>query len=100
MLPTGKQWRISKMRQTSLISYHELLGKTKELTLIYTRILRCVGITPRTDREIASLLGFSDPNHIRPRRNELVKKGLIAKIGMRKCEISGKLAILWGLRLK
>lgn len=51
-----------------------------------------------TDQEIAKKLGFSDPNKVRPRRNELVKAGFLVNFGKKKCKITGKMAIFWDLR--
>ena len=50
-----------------------------------------------TDREISSILGYDDPNKIRPRRNELVKLGIVEEDCKRICLIGGKLSIAWRL---
>ncbi len=50
-----------------------------------------------TDREIADIMGFDDPNKVRPRRNELAKKELIIESKKRICLIGHKLSIAWEL---
>jgi len=59
-----------------------------------------------TDREMAAMLGFNDPNKVRPRRNELsnmektkqgafVRNAVLIEAEKRMCNISGKLSIAW-----
>jgi len=48
-----------------------------------------------TDCEISNLLGYKDPNKIRPRRKELLDLGLIQSSGKRECSITGKTAYQW-----
>jgi hypothetical protein len=50
-----------------------------------------------TDREISSEFGFQDPNKVRPRRNELVKDGILEEDCKRLCGIGHKLSIAWRL---
>lgn len=83
------------MRQTSLDSYFALLwdgtlGERQSLVLYYI-----VNHPGSTDREIAEELGFKDPNSIRPRRKELLDKGLIENCGIKKCSVTGRAALAW-----
>lgn len=48
-----------------------------------------------TDREAAKEFGDDDPNAVRPRRNELVKAGLLVEDCRRVCKVGGKLCIAW-----
>ena len=53
-----------------------------------------------TDAELTKLLvkfhgGSPDPNRIRPRRTELVKRGLVNASGKRRCSVTGRLAYTW-----
>lgn len=50
-----------------------------------------------TDREITSALNYTDPNKIRPRRNELVKEGIVVEVCKEKCNVGHRLSIKWGL---
>jgi predicted ArsR family transcriptional regulator len=50
-----------------------------------------------TDREIADILGYNDPNKVRPRRNELAKKELVVEDKKRVCLIGHKQSIAWKL---
>ena len=51
-----------------------------------------------TDSEIMFRLGFSIPNMIRPRRNELYKKGLIKCSGKRRCSITNRTCKTWSVK--
>ena len=48
-----------------------------------------------TDREITSLLGYDDPNKVRPRRKELVNMGLVVEEPKRACTITGRSCYTW-----
>lgn len=62
-----------------------------------------------TDREMSSILGYVDPNKIRPRRNELsnaeyhkrtkikIRDAILIEDEKRMCNVSGKLSIAWKL---
>jgi len=73
------------IRQTSLLAFQDELphlGKRQYEVLKAIRDLNLHGIHP-TDREIAKLLGYADPNKVRPRRHELMEYGLIIEAGER-----------------
>jgi DNA-binding MarR family transcriptional regulator len=36
-------------------------------------------------------------NAVTPRTNELRKKGLVVKVGKRKCSVSGKIVLVWSI---
>lgn len=80
------------VQETSIISYHELDPDTDQIRVM--RALRALNVA--TDREIADYLWFSDPNRVRPRRNELVRLGLVEPKGKRLCKVSGRLSLVWG----
>lgn len=88
------------LQQTSLKAYNELQDWLVNKT--YSAILSCLANNPNglTDREIASILGYSDPNKVRPRRKELEDKGLIYETSKRVCQVSGKTAIIWKINEK
>lgn len=50
-----------------------------------------------TDKEISNKLN-RPINTVTPRRNELVKKGLVIEDERRKCTITGRKAIAWKVR--
>ena len=90
------------VRQTSLLAFREelpRLGKRQLEVLKAIRDLNSIGQYP-TDREIAKLLQYADPNKVRPRRYELMQHGLIEEAGKRECSITGKLALTWKLSLR
>jgi hypothetical protein len=60
----------------------------------YLEALRKIG-HPATDLEVSRFSGHNDPNYFRPRRNELVKMGLIVEIGKRECSVSKKTSLIW-----
>ena len=85
--------------QTTLDSY-ENLKRDNRIEIMQEKVLKQIKSTPNmTDREIANLLGYSDPNNIRPRRNELFKKGLIECNGKRKCSLPpNRLSYIWRIK--
>lgn len=66
------------------------LNKSQET--VYNAFLELMSAT---DREIQESLGLDERNNVSPRRNELVKKGLIVKHGFRK--VDGRKVHVWGL---
>lgn len=88
------------VRDTSLASYVEekKSGRLSEREQWILEWMDMVG--PCTDRELAKHMGFNDPNMIRPRRKELVDKGLVVEAGKRKCGVSGKTSIVWEKKQK
>src|SRR3972149_6128059 len=84
------------VRDTSLMVYFDSqLGldrkSRQQLILAFFRLNdRLIGWT---DREVAEYLGFKDPNAVRPRRKELVDKGLLVQVMVRKCSVGGRTSI-------
>ena len=70
------------------------LGKRQYEILKCIRDLNALGQYP-TDREIAKILGYADPNRVRPRRHELMQYGIIEEAGKKICPISKKTALTW-----
>ena len=81
-----------KMRETSLDAYFSLqkLGHLQKQVYDAIKILGCP-----TDLEIAKFLGYSDPNKVRPRRNDLLKMQFITDCERRICSVSGRLSYSW-----
>lgn len=50
-----------------------------------------------TNKELSSLLGW-EINTITPRVNELVKKGFVHEVERRKCKVTGRNSIAWGVK--
>lgn len=82
------------IRQTSLLAFEDILQVVTSRHREYMVALRGVG-HPATDFEVTRFAGRSDPNYFRPRRNELVKVGVIREAGKRRCSITGKTALTW-----
>lgn len=84
------------MRQTSISSFYDLQesGEVSGRQKMVLDALIRLG-HPATDREICDFLFRTDPNFVRPRRNELYKKGLIKCVGQRTCHVSKKTAMIW-----
>lgn len=81
------------MRDTSLDAYSDIkphLGKAQSLIFGAISTLGCP-----TDLEIAKFLHLSDPNKVRPRRNELCKAGLITECEKRVCSVSQRTVWSW-----
>jgi len=80
---------------TSLLSYINLV-ETGELGLRQNIVYDAIKSNPDlTDSELTKVLGFNDPNKVRPRRKELCSAGLILCSGKRKCSITKRLCMTW-----
>lgn len=75
------------------MAYHEIYEKLGQRQKVIYLTIR--DYPHRTDREITQILGFSDPNMVRPRRKELIDKELILSSGIVTCHITGKKAHIW-----
>ena len=94
---TGREHPVHVVQDTSREAYRgivshplEISGRHKE----YLDALRGMGHAS-TDQEVSRFAGHSDPNYFRPRRNELVKLGLVVESGKRECSVSHKTALVW-----
>lgn len=85
------------VRQTSLEAYRKISESNKDHVMQRKVFNALISLRQATDSEISFYLMYSDPNKIRPRRNELVKKGIVKSIGKRVCEITGRECILWSV---
>lgn len=88
---------VHQVQETSREAYRDLLCHPLELNGRYREYLdalQSVGY-PATDQEVSRYMGHGDPNYFRPRRNELVKMGVVRLVGKRKCGVSGKAAMVW-----
>lgn len=81
-------------QETSLLAYTQLSNLGERQKAVFDCIKQNKGLT---DLEISRKMGFADPNQVRPRRNELCKMGLIKEKGKKICNISGKIALIWGV---
>lgn len=84
------------MRDTSLDAYSDIKPSLGEREQIVYEAIKTLGCP--TDLEIAKFIGYSDPNKVRPRRNELVKKGVITECEKRMCSISKRTVWSWRVR--
>jgi len=83
------------VRDTSVNTYREIIGE-RTVAKTQRQVLRLIAERPGfTDREIAEMLGYKDPNNVRPRRKELLDAGLILESGKRRCGKSGRVAYTW-----
>ena len=81
------------MQETSIESYELIQPKIgKRQLLVYSAIIT---LGSPTDMEISKFLKRDDPNYVRPRRNELVKKGLVVENGKRIDKFTNRKAIIW-----
>ena len=101
------------VRQTSLDAYSDLcgvasysssvLGERQELVYLAFKKL-CSEQGDATDMEVTAYLFRSgqikrfDRNLVSPRRDELVKLGLIYEYGKRSCNITAKSVISWNVK--
>lgn len=83
------------MRQTSIRAYNEIkqeLGRRQAEVLKALETLRNA-----SDKELARELG-RPINSITPRRNELVKKGLVEEHRREPCSVTGRKVIKWRVK--
>jgi hypothetical protein len=87
--------KIRTVRDTSITTYHDILdegwiGEAQE------KVYKAIIDNPNsTDREIANLLSYPDPNKVRPRRKELLDMTLIKDNGTRECSVTNRTAHMW-----
>ena len=94
--------KVDGVRDTSLDAYMEIISDPCSLNERYQDILIAIdGIGfPSTAYEVATYLGFDDPNKTRPRIHELVNnyyKPFLEEKGKRECHKTGKRVFVWGL---
>lgn len=76
---------------TSAAAADSLSGKT--LNALQRRVLEFIAWRASTDEEIATELSMN-PSTVRPRRIELVRRGLVVQDGTRRTA-SGRMATVW-----
>ena len=76
---------------TSALAADSLGSKT--LNALQRRVLEHIAHRPSTDEEIATQLAMN-PSTVRPRRIELVRRGLVVEDGTRRTA-SGRMACVW-----
>lgn len=72
----------------------DLLGPQGRLQLLTFTGIREAAIEGMTAHEVSIATGF-DRHSIQPRISELQRKGLVIASGKRRCNPSGKTAIVW-----
>ena len=55
---------------------------------------------PMTSDELMAIMGYSDPNMVRPRLTELKDSGVLTAVDKRKSRRSGKLVSVWAVNKK
>lgn len=76
---------------TSAAAADSLSGEA--LNAMQRRVLEFIAWRPSTDEEIATELSMN-PSTVRPRRGELVRRGLVVQDGTRRTA-SGRMATVW-----
>jgi len=84
------------MQDTSLSAYFDLADKLGPMQYQVLEVIKKLGCP--TDLEIAKFLGYSDPNKVRPRRNDLLKMQFITDCERRICSVSGRLSYSWRIK--
>jgi len=81
------------VRETSLEAYEEIQDSLPQRNQMVYAAIR---LHPnKTDMELSKILGFKDPNMVRPRRHELYKESRVVCSGKTKCSITKKKAYTW-----
>ena len=86
------------IHENSLLSYIEekekgRIGKRQEQVLDYLKSVKSA-----TAREIMEGLGYTDPNKVRPRINELKEYNYIIEIGKIKDKVTNKSVAVFGIK--
>jgi hypothetical protein len=82
------------VRETSIEAYRSIEGKLGEKQKkVYEGFVK---YGPKTNLELSKLLKMPI-NTVTPRTNELVKLELLREWCRRKCEITGRRSIVWGI---
>lgn len=79
--------------QTSQQAARQIADKAPSLR---QRVLDALTACPMTDEQIANHLGLN-PSTARPRRIELVQRGLVEEVGVT-ITASGRKAVIWGAK--
>lgn len=65
---------------------------------IYQQIMEAIiEHGPMTVDELMMVLGYQDPNQVRPRLTELTQAGALCTIGKRRSRRSGKMVAVWAI---
>ena len=78
------------MHENSIKTYYEEVGNLSKRA---SDILMAMKNNPTrywTDRQMMSFLRLPEPNSVRPRITELIKRGLAKEVGTEVCEVTGK----------
>ena len=81
---------MNAIHPNSQAAYHEEkdAGHFNQREMMILAALRRVGSA--TDRALMELLGFTEPNQVRPRVNHLLEMGAILHDGDTRCPVTGK----------
>jgi hypothetical protein len=79
---------------TSVVAANDLAPELGRLQRLALRAIREAGATGLTADELAARLGLNRWS-IAPRTTELMHKGLVRDSGLRRPNVTGKLAIAW-----
>ena len=83
------------VRETSIMSYRAMIesGVFETITAgVYEAIKANPGCT---DLEISRIMGYDDPNKVRPKRKRLVDDSWVELYDKRPCSITGQMAMTW-----
>ncbi len=86
------------MHKNSLKTYGEERYNLNARSSKIYEFLRSTPHNSNTDRQIMERLGFNEPNQVRPRITELIKKGLVFECGSTKCPVTNKTVRLIKIR--
>ncbi len=83
------------MQTTSLIPYFRCVLPT--LAERHQAVIKALHGSDMTNSELSHILGW-EINRVTPRVKELREKGLVEEKTRRRCNHTGRTAIVWGLR--
>lgn len=85
----------SKVRETSYEAYNDINSDGSYDTRMQEVLDTIVKFPLRTGKEYMELLGYSDPNLVRPRITDLKNLGIIVEASKRVCSVANKQAYVW-----
>ena len=90
--------RPQRVHENSRKAYHEELPKLSDRCSEIMDLFADSEQPPTTDRQVMSILGFSDMNSVRPRITELIDAGYLMEVGKIKCPVTGKTVRVVGVK--
>jgi hypothetical protein len=85
-------------RPTSIVTYHQIIEEGL-VSHRQSEVLKAIHDSgPATDSMLTTILGFRDPNMVRPRRKELLDMGIIEKAKIDLDPMTARTVLWWRVK--